>query len=116
MSKLVKERIWIGTIATCLLAVLNIVSSSAWTIGKIISLMVFVIAVGTLVLALFRQKVAANLNKWGYELEFFIVLLAGLFTQSRFSTWQTVILVIAVILFLLSWLIKFRQETNSDAE
>ena len=116
MSKLVKERISIGTIATCLLAILNIVSGSAWTTGKVISLIVFIVAVGALVVSLFNQNVAANLNKWGYELEFFIVLLAGLFTQSRFSTWQTVILVIAVVLFLLSWLIKFRQETNSEAE
>lgn len=114
MKKLVSKRIWLGTFSVCLLALLNIISVANWPWGKIVSLLVLIAAIVVLAFSIKNNSIAASLNKWGYELEFFIVLIAGLFTKSRFTTYQMLILVLAVILFLISWLLKFRQYTESD--
>jgi hypothetical protein len=114
MKKISKERIWLGSISVWILAVLNIVASPKLTWATILSAILLLVSVIAAILSLKMPQVAAGLNKWGYETEFLIVLLTGLFAGGRFSGLQIIFLAIAVVLFLISWLLNYKQNTESD--
>lgn len=109
MKKIDTWRLGLGYISILLLGILNIRVNSLRSFIGIVSFVIVVVSTILLSLAERDRQLKAMINSYFYHAEFVVILAASLFNQKVFSGSRIWFFVLALALYLTTWVLYFRK-------
>lgn len=114
MAKKIDDwRLGLAYVSIFLLGILNIRVNSLRSFIGIVSFAIVVISAILLSLAERDAKLKKLINSYFYHAEFIVILGASLFSKKTFNGSRICFLILALVLYIASWLLYFRKKKLS---
>ncbi len=114
MKKIEDLRLWLGYFSVLILGILNINSNPGRSFTGIVSYAVVIASTIFICLAYRDKQVKKWINVGLYQAEFFVILLVGIYGGQAFHSWHIAIIVIAIILYLATWVLFFVNRNKNN--
>lgn len=110
MKKTDDWRLVLGLLSVLVLGLLNVSSNGLVSLIAILSVIVMLVSAIIALISFQRPKLKVIINSWLYQVEFFAVLIIGMCGGRIFTGWEIWGLILAVILYIATWLLDMRSK------
>lgn len=110
MKKTDDWRLVLGLLSVLVLGLLNVSSNGLISLIAIASVIVMLVSAIIALISFQKPKLKNVINSWLYQVEFFAVLIIGMCGGRIFRGWEIWGLILAVILYVATWLLDMRSK------